>query len=116
MHFDFKGIMQGSFNSVFVNQEIEKVAETRTTICDTCPWQSENKKRDNPDFKTIRPDVHCTHCGCNLHMKTRSMSQTCPLTVERDGVPAKWPAVISQSQEWLLDSKLDQAKKKPQST
>lgn len=97
MKIDIKGILTGAFNSVFVQDSIEKVAEERLAICEVCPDQSENKKKKGYD--TFRPDVHCTLCGCNLHMKTRALSQECPVS--------KWKAEISTEEEIELDKKLD---------
>jgi hypothetical protein len=41
--------------------------------------------------KTIRPDVHCTDCGCTLAAKTKCLSCQCPLE--------KWKAVMSDREE-----------------
>lgn len=101
MHFDFKGIMQGAFNSIFVREEIEKIADERINICRECPHDSESAKKLNPDLKNkLRPDEHCGLCGCNLHMKTRSLSQVCP------DKPPRWDKVVEEQQEWVIDQAL----------
>jgi hypothetical protein len=105
MHFDFKGIMEGAFNSVFVNKQIEKIAEERTTICRDCPHDSINARKADPNFKSNNPFEHCGLCGCNIHMKTRSLAQVCP------DKPPRWDKVIEIQEEWILDQKLDEAKK-----
>ena len=104
MHFDFKGIMEGAFNSVFVNNEIEKIAKERSEICSRCPYDSINKKKDDPTFKTVNPFEHCTLCGCNIHMKTRSLAQVCPDN------PPRWDKVIEPIEETQLDQALHDAK------
>ena len=104
MHFDFKGIMEGAFNSIFVNKEIEKIANERAEICDVCEHNSVNKKKNDPNFRTVNPLVHCTLCGCNLHMKTRSLSQVCPDT------PPRWTNVVTEREEMMIDQRLTDAK------
>lgn len=60
---------------------IEKIAAMRLNICRTCPF--------NSDFHvTIRPDRHCTKCGCTLAAKTRSLISECP------DVPKRWGAEV----------------------
>lgn len=102
MHFDFKGIMEGAWNSIFVKAKIEEIAKEREAHCNVCPHNSVNKKREDPKFKPINPLPHCTLCGCNLHMKTRSLAQVCPDT------PSRWDAVINEKEEQLLDNKIIQ--------
>jgi len=54
---------------------IAHVSETRTAICNKCAEHSSNKK----NYKTIRPDAHCTNCGCTLSAKTKCLTCECPL-------------------------------------
>lgn len=104
MKFEFRKIMEGAFNSIFINAKIEEIAKERMDICNVCPHMSENKRKD-PNFKSIRPDkFYCTLCGCNLHMKTRSLSSFCP------DKPARWDKLIEEKEEWELDSKIAQEK------
>lgn len=60
---------------------IDYVSQERTDICLQCEEHSSNK----PGYKTIRPDAHCTDCGCTLVAKTKCLSCECPLK--------KWEAV-----------------------
>lgn len=60
---------------------IEYVSQERTNICLKCEEHSFNK----PGYKSIRPDAHCTDCGCTLLAKTKCLSCECPLK--------KWGAV-----------------------
>jgi hypothetical protein len=39
----------------------------------------------------VRPDEHCTNCGCTLAAKTRCLSCECPLK--------KWMAVVKTHEE-----------------
>lgn len=83
MKINFKNILEGAWNSVFIKEEIEKVANERLAICATC----ENRaKRSFPPF-----DYHCKLCGCNLEMKTRSLSESCPIS--------KWKAEVSEEED-----------------
>jgi hypothetical protein len=106
MHFDFKGILEGAFNSVFINKEIEKVSEYRLEICNNCPNFSENRKKNDPNFSTIRPDEFCTLCGCNTKMKSRSLAQICPDN------PPRWEAIMNQQDEWKIDVRLEEEERK----
>lgn len=98
MKISIKGILEGAWNSVFVKDEIEKVAKQRDDVCRGCAMNSDHAKRFNK-YKTFRPDFHCTVCGCDLHMKTRSLSSSCPL--------GKWEALGSQEEEYELTKKIE---------
>lgn len=65
---------------------IKKVSDERMVICDMCEYNSKF-------HKTIRPDVHCTDCGCTLSAKTKCLSCSCELPVP------KWGAVLTDEQE-----------------
>jgi len=52
---------------------INSVSKYRVTICETCPFHS--KFHSTP----LRPDNHCTDCGCTLAAKTKCLSCRCPL-------------------------------------
>ena len=51
---------------------IEHVANVRMSICEGCEFHSKN-------HKSIRPDAHCTNCGCTLAAKTKCLTCECPL-------------------------------------
>jgi hypothetical protein len=78
-----KHILEGLGNSLFVKEEVEKIANKRMEICKVCPKNSANRNKDNfkpgKFFNTMRPDVHCTMCACNLHAKVRSLATECPI-------------------------------------
>ncbi len=63
---------------------IEKTSQERLEMCAKCPHHSSL-------HKTIRPDEHCTYCGCTLSAKTRCLSCKCPID--------KWEALVTPEQE-----------------
>jgi hypothetical protein len=97
MKINFSQIYEGWKNNLFPSADmkplIEKVAAERLAICNDCELSSKNKK-------TIRPDLHCTDCGCPLEAKTRCLSCDCP--------KKKWLAVIdSQEKEHEIKTAID---------
>jgi len=64
---------------------IHDVSEERLSICSKCPLHS--KFHSTP----LRPDNHCTDCGCNLEAKTACLSCSCPQN--------KWAAVMTNPDE-----------------
>ena len=54
---------------------IEYISQERNGICIQCDEHSYNK----PEYTTIRPDAHCTNCGCTLSAKTKCLTCECPL-------------------------------------
>ena len=65
---------------------IKRISDERLAICKNCPHNSKY-------HKTLRPDKHCTICGCTLVAKAKCLSCDCPL-----GEP-KWKAVMTEEQE-----------------
>ena len=63
---------------------IDYVSQERMEICTMCEEHSYNKPEDTIT-SVIRPDAHCTNCGCTLAAKTKCLSCECPLK--------KWVAV-----------------------
>ena len=67
------GIIEGWKNNILRNDSnVEDIAKKRMSICNDCEHHSKN-------HNTIRPDEHCTYCGCTLAAKTRSMGSKCPI-------------------------------------
>jgi hypothetical protein len=64
---------------------IHDVSQERLTTCSTCPFHS--KFHSTP----LRPDNHCTDCGCNLEAKTACLSCSCPQN--------KWASVMTNPEE-----------------
>lgn len=76
--------------SKLLKKQIEEVSQERMDICNRCLFNSENRKL-NPNYSTVRPDVHCTSCGCTLSAKTACLSCRCPKKF--------WMEVLSEEQE-----------------
>lgn len=51
---------------------IEHTSASRLSICESCDKHSKN-------HSSIRPDAHCTECGCTLSAKTKCLTCECPL-------------------------------------
>ena len=51
---------------------IQQVSDSRMLVCNECEHVSTK-------HKSVRPDVHCTNCGCTLAAKTKCLSCECPL-------------------------------------
>lgn len=75
--------------SEFLKDAIETVSENRMSICEGCEYHSKN-------HKTIRPDAHCTKCGCTLAAKTKCLSCNCPVN--------KWTAAVTEEQDKEIDN------------
>jgi hypothetical protein len=52
---------------------IKHVSSERLAICNECDKHSKNHKPH------VRPDAHCTECGCTLSAKTKCLTCECPL-------------------------------------
>jgi hypothetical protein len=54
---------------------IEHTSQLRMDVCNNCKEHSSNKE----GYTTVRPDAHCTNCGCTLAAKTKCLTCECPL-------------------------------------
>lgn len=90
---NFSQIYEGWKNKLIpsadMKEQIEAVSAERMEVCNGCPHYSENKKKDL-GYKTVRPDAHCTSCGCTLSAKTRCLSCSCPRDL--------WKALMTDEQ------------------
>ena len=88
MKINFSQMYEGWKNNLFPAKElrsyIKDVSNERMSICEDCALIYTK-------HKTVRPDVHCTDCGCTLAAKTKCLSCECPLK--------KWEAVMSSREE-----------------
>lgn len=93
---NFSQIYEGWKNRIVppahMKDVIELTSRDRTQICLGCEHHSENRKKNG--YKTMRPDHHCTNCGCTLAAKTRCLSCKCPLD--------KWLPLLDQEEEYKL--------------
>jgi hypothetical protein len=104
MKLNIKHILEGLKNSIFVKEEIEKIANERYEVCSSCPKNSKvikEKGSDSPGpyYSEIRPDEHCTICACNIHAKVRSLHTECPID--------KWSAVASKEEAAKIAAAID---------
>ncbi len=70
-----------------LKEAINAAVEQRMAICNECPHISTK-------HFSIRPDVHCTKCGCTLSAKTACLSCQCPVN--------KWSAIATKEEETLI--------------
>lgn len=84
-------IYQGWKNHIspsdYLRDVIRETQEKRLAICSVCPHHSKNH------FTPLRPDAHCTLCGCTLTAKTACLSCKCP-----DDVP-RWESVLTKDEQ-----------------
>lgn len=96
-------ILEGIKNTIFVQEEVEKIANQRNEICNTCSKNSANSEKEFFDagkyHSTVRPDVHCTVCACNLHAKVRSLHTNCPID--------KWASVATKEEAAKIAAVID---------
>lgn len=100
MKIDFKGLLEGLSNTLFVKEEVEKIAKYRTEICEGCQYHSSNMI--NRGIQITRKDKHCTDCACNIYLKTRALSAQCPLGSKGSHFPnelSKWPRYTESEDE-----------------
>lgn len=104
-NFNIKHVIEGIANTVFVKEEIEKLAEQRILICRACPRLSTNIKEKNTEpgkyYSAKRPDEHCTVCACNIHAKVRSLHTSCP--------EKKWLSVANKEEAARVAIVMDQS-------
>ena len=95
----FSQILEGWRNHIIPPHEmkdvINKTSEERMSVCRNCEWFSKNRE----DYKTLRPDEHCTNCGCTLSAKTKCLSCSCPINL--------WDAVTTDE---TIDDELNDLK------
>jgi hypothetical protein len=70
-------VIEGWKNHLLPEKEkkafIEYISNERMSICNVCDKHS--KHYSTP----LRPDDHCTDCGCTLSAKTKCLTCECPL-------------------------------------
>jgi hypothetical protein len=86
-----KQIMEGVKNSIIRDAFVEKVAEERRKICDSCI------RKDDEGTSCVVPGTQpcCNLCGCSLSFKLRSLSSECP--------DLRWHAVLTEEEEDKLN-------------
>lgn len=68
----------------------------RRIICTTCPFMSKNALNSSEyyslvgyNYHTDRNDDHCVFCGCNIEMRTGSLSSRCGIDSWNKDNPGK---------------------------
>jgi len=78
-----------------MKEQIKTLAAERTAICEGCGFHSDNQMEANP----LRPDKHCTECGCTISAKVSCLSCECPLPTPM------WKAVLTDDEEIFLKTR-----------
>lgn len=89
-------ILEGIINKIQAKEEITKIANERKEICKSCPLNSDNAK-EILKYSSERIDYHCILCGCNIELKTHSLSSECPAN------PPKWNKVFSDEESNIVE-------------
>lgn len=94
-------IIEGIINSIFKKEDVEEIVHQRMQICKECALY--DVLGDGCMIPGTQPCCNKAlgGCGCSLSLKTRSLSSDCP---HPDG--PKWKAILSESEEDLLNKKL----------
>src|SRR6266496_6170187 len=91
---NFKLIFEGWRNKLFPPEEIketvERVSKERLEHCNNCLYNSK-RAMEIGNYKSIRIDEHCIHCGCTLSAKIACLSCSCPIN--------KWSALLSSEED-----------------
>lgn len=99
-------IYLGWRNNLFPPAALKELIQTtsleRLKVCEDCPFHSKNH------YTPIRPDDHCTDCGCNLDAKTKCLSCECPQIKE---IPNRWGALMSLKEEQEMLKTITNGKK-----
>lgn len=94
-----KGVTTGLYNSMILNEEIEKIAQERLEICKGCEHFS------TPD-KVVTASK-CNLCGCYMKLKSRVMSAECGIKEynqrNKTNLPLKWVAVVDDKTQQEID-------------
>lgn len=84
-----KEILESVVNNVKMKlgnlpEEHQEEIIRRRLICATCPFMSKNalnsveyKRLTGINYTTDRNDPHCSFCGCEINMRTGSLSSEC---------------------------------------
>jgi hypothetical protein len=85
-------IFEGMKNALIYDEFVEKTAEERLSICNTC-------EHKGTECAVPGTAPCCNLCGCSLKFKTRSLSSDCP--------SKKWIALLTEKQEDELEERFD---------
>lgn len=86
-------IVEGIINNVKMRhgslpEDQQEEIIRRRGICQTCPFMSENAKKDKlQNYQSNRLDDHCSLCGCNIELKTSSLESNCGIEIHNQQNP-----------------------------
>lgn len=91
MKINIQHIIEGWRNHIIPPERLKKAilqnSVERLLICKKCEFNSRNTR-------SLRPDEHCTICGCPLIALTKCLSCNCSIENE-----PKWEAIITPEEE-----------------
>lgn len=92
-------LIEGIINNVrlahnMLPEEKQDEIVRRRLICINCPFNSYNAMT-SPEYQelygehytTDRADLHCSHCACNVDLKTAALDEQCGLSYYNDVHP-----------------------------
>lgn len=85
-----KQILEGIKNKVFTDKDVELIAAKRLKICESCTYI--DRSGDHCLVPGTKPC--CSLCGCDLSLKTRSLSSECA-----DEENTRWEALLTEEEE-----------------
>lgn len=95
MKFNVQHIIEGWRNHLIPPEKLKEIishiGKERIEICRQCEYNSKNMKN------ILRPDEHCTLCGCPLIALTKCLSCSCSF----EQLP-KWSNIITIEEEEKL--------------
>lgn len=86
-------------NKVFKKEHVEEIAEERLTICRSNPCNKYDKLGITEKV-VVKGFESCGDCGCNLSLKTRSLSSECP--------QGFWSKFMTEQDETLFNASINQ--------
>lgn len=69
-------ILEGLKNLFFKDKFVEEVYTSRLKICKGCAFYDSDGSSPKA---TVKGAAACSHCGCSLAVKLRSLDSSCPL-------------------------------------
>lgn len=92
-------ILEGITNTLFIKEEVEKVALHRQAICqeNTCGFYDPQGQSEKA---VIKGSPACSICGCNISLLSRSLSSKCSLY--EIGKEPLWEEELTKQEEQTL--------------
>jgi len=94
---DKKQILEGISNSLFIREEVEKVAIYREERCQDCEFY--DSSGSSPKV-VLKGKPACSICGCNIKFLTHSLSSKC--SRHEIGLEPLWIEELTEEEEKTL--------------